>query len=80
MKIAFLCLLSLFHYAFSAINTDVSQVIDASSSIVRYNVEIKASDVEGLYEFMLQNKWVQHLAYLTATNKGKEISFSDSKR
>ncbi len=57
----------------SIVNNEVSQVIDASTSIVRYNAEIKASNVNGEYSLLFLKDWGSHLAYLSVTSKGKPL-------
>jgi len=55
------------------VNTDVSQVFDASTSVVRYSAEIKASEVAGDYQLIFPNSWAQNLAFLSVTSKGKQL-------
>lgn len=54
-------------------NTEVSQIFDASTSVVRYTGEIKATGVEGAYDLLFDNSWAQHLSYLSVTSKGKTL-------
>ncbi len=57
------------------INTDVSQVIDATSSMVRYSADVKISEVEKEYRVIFANKWADHLAFLSVTtSKGKALN------
>lgn len=53
------------------INTDISQVFDASTSVVRYTAEIKASQVSGEYQLIFPNSWAENLAFISVTSKGK---------
>lgn len=55
------------------INTDVSQVFDASTSVVRYSAEIKASQVSGEYQLIFPNSWAENLAFISVTSKGKQL-------
>lgn len=59
--------------ALGVLNEEVSQVIDASSSIVHYNAEIKTSDVKDEYVFLLPAKWGESLSYFSASSKGKSL-------
>ena len=54
----------------AVVNTDVSQTIDATTSVVRYSADIKASEMDGKYEVVFQNDWANHLAFLSVTSKG----------
>ncbi len=56
------------------LNSEVSQIFDASSSIVRYSNEIKATGVEGgEYELVFDHDWSQRLSFLSVTSKGKRL-------
>lgn len=70
-----LIVLLLVHSSWAEIfNTEVSQVFDASTSVVRYSSEIKATGVEGEYELLFDNSWSQHLSYLSVSSKGKVLT------
>ncbi len=58
----------------AVVNTDVSQVIDATTSIVRYSVDIKATELNGEYELIFADAWASHLAHLSVSSKGKPLS------
>jgi hypothetical protein len=75
--VSFLCLLP---SVTSVVNTDVSQVFDVTTSIVHYSAEIKASEIQGQYRFLIQNNWANHLAYFSITNKGKSLKVQDPVR
>jgi hypothetical protein len=70
----FLHFFLLLQVALCAVNNDVSQIIDASSSIVKYSAEIKASLVENEYEIFMSAKWAEHLSFFSVTSKGKPLS------
>ena len=56
------------------LNSEVSQIFDASSSMVRYSNEIKATGVEGgEYELVFDHAWSQRLSFLSVTSKGKRL-------
>lgn len=58
----------------SVINTDVSQVIDATTSIVRYSADIKATEINGDYKIIFPESWAQHLAFISVSaSKGKSL-------
>lgn len=59
--------------AAAIVNQDVSQVIDATTAIVRYSAEIKTSDVSGEYQLVFPNSWADHLSFLSVTAKGKPL-------
>jgi hypothetical protein len=62
----------------SVVNKDVTRTIDASTSIVRIVTEVKASDVNDSYDFILPTGLVKKLAFLSVTVKGKALSVSPS--
>jgi oligosaccharyltransferase complex subunit alpha (ribophorin I) len=55
------------------VNTDVSQVIDASTSIVRYSAEVKAAKLGNEYRLVFPQNWAEHLSFLSVTSKEKSL-------
>lgn len=55
------------------VNTDVSQVIDASTSIVRYSAEVKAAELGNEYQLVFPQNWAEHLSFLSVTSKEKSL-------
>ena len=60
--------------ASAVVNKEVSRVIDASTSIVRVTTSIKAVNVDGEYQLILPNALASHLAYMSVTSKGNELT------
>ncbi len=56
------------------VNKDVSQIIDATTSFVKYSAEIKAANVAGEYKLIFQNGWAEHLAFISVTSKGTKLN------
>jgi len=56
------------------VNKEVSQIVDATTSIVKYSVEVKATHVKGEYIFVFQNGWADHLAFVSVTSKGVKLN------
>lgn len=55
------------------VNTEVSQSIDASTQVLRYSADIKASNVDKDYSLYFPNTWANNLAYLSVTQKGQSV-------
>ncbi len=60
--------------ASAVVNKEVSRVIDASTSIVRVTTSIKAVNVDGEYQLILPNALASHLAHLSVTSKGNDLT------
>lgn len=59
--------------ASSVINRDVQRSIDASSSILKIFMDVKAADVEKEYQLMFPTSMAKKLAFLTVQQKGKNL-------
>lgn len=67
-----ICLQALFAaFVHGVVNTDVSQVIDASTSIVRYVAEVKATELASEYQVVFPENWAEHLSFLSVSSRGK---------
>lgn len=56
------------------VNNEVSQIIDASTSIVKYVIEIKAAGIDGQYDLIFPNTLSDQLSYLSVKSKGKPLT------
>lgn len=65
-------LASLVH-ATSTVNKDVQRVIDASSSILKIFIDIKATDVDQEYKLLFPTSAAKKLAFLSVQQKGKGL-------
>ena len=59
--------------ALSAINKDVQRTIDASSSILKIFIDIKATEVDKEYQLIFPTSSARKLAFLTVQQKGKSL-------
>ena len=76
MNCLFIQILVIVSYArsvVSVVNNDVQRAIDASTSILKIYIDIKASDVGKEYDLSFPTSEAQHLAYLAVTRKGKPL-------
>jgi hypothetical protein len=60
-------------HATSTVNKDVQRVIDASSSILKIFIDIKASDVDKEYKLLFPTSVAKKLAFLSVQQKGKGL-------
>ena len=65
--------LALFAHASSVGNKDVQRTIDASSSILKIFMEIKATDVDKEYQLVFPTTAAVKLAFLSVQYKGKSL-------
>lgn len=65
--------LALFAHASSVGNKDVQRTIDASSSILKIFMEIKATDVDKEYQLVFPTSAAVKLAFLSVQHKGKSL-------
>jgi hypothetical protein len=56
------------------VNTEVVQSVDATTSVLRYSADVKATGVEGQYDLLFLNDWAEHLSFLSVTSKGKSLT------
>lgn len=59
--------------ASSVINRDVQRTIDASSSILKVFMDVKAADVEKEYQLVFPTSMAKKLAFLSVQQKGKSL-------
>ena len=59
--------------ASSVINRDVQRTIDASSSILKIFMDVKAADVEKEYQLTFPTSMAKKLAFLSVQQKGKSL-------
>lgn len=64
----------------TVINKDIQRTVDASSSMVKIITEIRATGVVSEYIFCFPKAQAEHLAYISVTNKGKQLEITKSSR
>jgi hypothetical protein len=74
-----ICLVALFFAAISElsaviVNKEITRTIDATSAVVKLTIDIKAINVNGEYDITFQNTQAKHVAFLSATSKGKALT------
>ena len=57
----------------SVVNKDVQRIIDASSSILKIFIDIKAADVDKEYQIVFPTSAAKKLAFLSVQQKGKSL-------
>ena len=60
----------------SVVNKDVQRTVDASTAIVKMYIDIKAADVGKEYNLVFPTYEAKHLAFLSVTRKGKDLSIA----
>jgi Ribophorin I len=60
----------------SVVNKDVQRTIDATTSMVKIFIDIKAEEVKKDYELVFPTEEAAHLAFLSVSRKGKELPIS----
>ena len=70
---SFILVLSVISCATSVINKDVQRTIDASSSIMKIFMDIKAAEVEKEYSLVFPTAAAKKLAFLSVQQKGKSL-------
>ena len=75
--LVFLCAFCLvLNQVASVVNKDVQRTVDASTAIVKMYIDIKATDVGKEYNLVFPTYEAKHLAFLSVSRKGKEVSIS----
>lgn len=69
----FLLLLASISCVSSVTNMDVQRIIDASSSILKIFIDIKAADVDKEYQIVFPTSAAKKLAFLSVQQKGKSL-------
>ena len=65
-----------FYQVASVVNKDVQRTVDASTAIVKMYIDIKAADVGKEYNLIFPTYEANHLAFLSVTRKGKDLSIA----
>jgi hypothetical protein len=69
---AIFCALVISFASSTLINKDVSVVIDATTSIIRFAAEVKVvSQARQTYQLCFEDTWAEHLSFLSISSNGK---------
>lgn len=77
LSVVFCAVTILLQSAAIVINRDVQRTIDASTSILKVQAEIKVSNANKEYDFAFSNAQAKCISYISVKNKGKSLVISD---
>lgn len=68
------CLVAVVQISASVVNKEITRTIDATAAVVKLTIDIKATNVDGEYDLSFLDNQAKHIAFLSASSKGKTLS------